>query len=361
MAKLKQDTGFRAGFSCSSARSFAKGIPMLRDNYELDSMRVREITGSGFFINIEEDKILTKEIMPDKSFLFSSKKGQFILNCEFKTEKHYGNLIQAGFQYCSLFFNHCNPLIEKRAKKKTAKNKSGTEKRYYTLLKKSDNIPTIYSFIINTSRYTWKNNDWEDPEMFKHVTCHSAPGQRYIGTVDVKLLNEEQIMRFGEDLRCVFRFAQASGNDEKIKAVFRDHQDEIKSMDMSTSLMALALIGPDHYHAAISSSKINCKEESKGMLKLYFNDATYQYYVDQVNQARIRGEARGIAIGEAKWITIGESRGIIKCSMYDGKGIFSTMKYLEALMPCSLEKAAHYFSQFIIYNRNKANSNSLKH
>ena len=122
---------------------------------------------------------------------------------------------------------------------------------------------------------------------------------------------------------------------------------------MSPNLMALAFIEPDHYRAAISSTKINCKEESKGMLKLYFNDAINQYYVDQVNQAEVNGEARGI--------TIGESRGIIKCSMYDGKGIFSTMKYLEALMPCSLEKAAHYFSQFIIYNRNKANSNSLKH
>lgn len=154
MAKLKQDTGFRAGFSCSSARSFAKGIPMLGDNYELDSMRVREITGSSIFIRIEEDKILTKEIMPDKCFLFSSKKCQFIPNCEFKTEKHFGNLIQAGFQYSSLFFGHCTPLMEKRVKKKAAKNKSGTEKRYYTLLKKSDNIPAIYSFIINTSHHT---------------------------------------------------------------------------------------------------------------------------------------------------------------------------------------------------------------
>lgn len=152
------------------------------------------------------------------------------------------------------------------------------------------------------------------------------------------------IMRFGKDLRCVFRFAQASGDDEKIKAVFRDHQDEIESMDMSTSLMALALIGPDHYRAAISSTMINCKEESKGMLRLYFNDAMHQYYVDQVNQAQVNGEARGI----------------IRTTIYDGNGIFFVMKRLEAMMPCSLEKAAYYVSQFFIDNRSKRNNGSLK-
>ena len=114
-------------------------------------------------------------------------------------------------------------------------------------------------------------------------------------------------------MQCIISFSKAKGSDQKIEKVKEKYSDVLGDMDVSTSLMVLAILGPDFYEAAIKSKLFNLKEEPKGMLKLYFDNAKIEYYENQMkvnySNGMADGKTKGIAEGEAKGKAAGIAEG----------------------------------------------------
>lgn len=306
MADFTEDDGFKAGFSCQSAMSFAKGIPLLNNYYDLDSMTVTDITASGVKVFLMNGKLATKEIIPDKFFLFSSEKEMFILNLEFKSDKRDGYFLQLSDQYCEIHLVFLNKTIN-------GKKQSKPSSKYYTLMTKNDLFPDLYNFIVSTADTAWNDYDWEKKTTHTSLMIQKGPARRYLGMVDINRLTPKRIKRFGREMQSVISFSQAKGNDQKIKHVQKKYSDVLDDMDVSTSLMILAILGPDFYEAALKSKLFNLKEDSKGMLKLYFDNAKIEYYESQMkinySNGVADGKAKGFAEGTAKGIAEGTAKG----------------------------------------------------
>ena len=302
MSSFTEDDGFKAGFSCHSAMSFAKGIPLLNNHYDLDSMTVTDITASGIKVFLMDGKLVSKEIIPDKFFLFSSEKEMFILDLEFKSDKREGYFSQLSDQYCEIHSAFLKKTID-------GKQQSKQSNDYYTLLTKQDRLPDFYCFIVSTADSAWNDYDWEKKSTHAGLMIQKGPLRRYLGMVDINRLTPKRIKRFGREMQCVISFSKAKGSDQKIEKAKEKYSDVLGDMDVSTSLMVLAILGPDFYEAAIKSKLFNLKEEPKGMLKLYFDNAKIEYYENQMqinySNGMADGKTKGIAEGKAAGIAEG--------------------------------------------------------
>ena len=295
MADLQEDKGFKAGFNCLCAKAFAKGVPLLNDYYDLDHMKISEIPTSTVLAQEVDGDIQAKEVIQDKSFLFSSMDEDlpvdlrdFILNLEFKSGKRRSDFYQAGDQYAAIYTGYLRGMVnEKRASGKS----SGSE--YYKLMREDDIFPDIYTFVINTSETPWLNNDWEVRATRWAMLAQSSPGRRYIGSVDVMLLDEWRINRFGVEARFVFRLVQTRGNGSKVKKVIQDYKNEFAVLDSSTTLLCMSIVGAQYIgilEELLESGYFGFKEGLAGMFELYFNTVENQYYADLINQEKAKTE-----------------------------------------------------------------------